>query len=171
MRKEKTYIHSPYLDLPSLLTMRFPIWTRDLAHKLSTPLYAPFTHSPTFHHPQALRLLRNIIIRSVSGPQARTFGMLHPRHYDGVYQELKALKQQKPWLQALRERDEAAAAATATAAAGGSVSPRPSSDACPPVGELKSKKMKESYHEIVGFFFFFLFSFLRRREEVNGDGS
>lgn len=82
--------------------------------------------------------------------------MLHPRHYDGVYQELKALKHQKPWLQALRERDEAIAAATAAAAAG---SAPVVTACCPAVGELEPKRMKASYHELVGFFPFLLIFF------------
>lgn len=74
---------------------------------------------------------------------ARKFSMLHPLHYDGVYKELKSMKHQKPWLQALREREEAAAAAGTA----GPVEDKPAPIISPK--KVQPKKMKESYFEIV----------------------
>ena len=70
--------------------------------------------------------------------------MLHPLHYEGVYKELKSMKHQKPWLQALRERDEA------LAATGNALAQTPGG---PAVVEVRPKRMKESYFEIVSSLF------------------
>jgi len=70
----------------------------------------------------------------------RQFSVLYPLHYEGVYKGLKSMKHQKPWLQALRERDKALTTAAVTGAA-----------QTPAVVEIRPKRMKESYFELVSF--------------------
>lgn len=66
-------------------------------------------------------------------PRPRTFTVLHPSSYNGVYKELTTMKLQKPWLQALAERN-----------AGIKPSPPPI-----PAGGLSPKRMSDSYHKLV----------------------
>ncbi|RPB28490.1 Thioesterase/thiol ester dehydrase-isomerase [Terfezia boudieri ATCC MYA-4762] len=75
----------------------------------------------------------------------RQFSLQPPLHYEGVNKDLRSMKHQKPWLQALRERDEALAAATAAST---SIAPAQTPGG-PAVVEIKPKRMKESYFEII----------------------
>ncbi|KAA8910101.1 HotDog domain-containing protein [Sphaerosporella brunnea] len=75
-----------------------------------------------------LRLARS----TISHTPKRHFALTKPSRYDGVYEELRSMKLQKPWLQALKERETGL--------------PAPSA---PPQTELVPKRMRDSYHELV----------------------
>lgn len=72
---------------------------------------------------------------SVPSSSKRAFSSA-PRHaYDGVYNEIRIMKLQKPWLQALAEKETGIPA---------SVDPEPV-----PQEKLTPKRMNDSYHELV----------------------
>ncbi|KAF8474915.1 HotDog domain-containing protein [Kalaharituber pfeilii] len=89
----------------------------------------------------------------------RAFSILHPLHYDGVYRELKSMRHQKPWLQALRERDvslSAAAAEETGASATGPAAERveivesqTAVEKVAKVDTLQPKRMRDSFFKLV----------------------
>lgn len=110
--------------------------------------------------------------RQISPNTTRAFSMLHPRHYDGVYKELKSMKHQKPWLQALRERDEAIAAGATHDAAVEAVA-APAGKEHPPLPseeELHPKKMKDSYFELVSVLFLRIWCSQLEKKKGSGRG-
>jgi acyl-coenzyme A thioesterase 9 len=78
----------------------------------------------------AARLLSARLIPRAS---ARAFTWTIRPCYDGVYEELRLMKLQKPWLQALKERNAGIEEPVAA----------------PQQQELVPKRMKDSYHELV----------------------
>lgn len=83
-----------------------------------------------------VRTVPKLTQRPAIATSDRSFTMLHPRQYDGVYKELRSLKSQKTWLQALKDRNEGKD--NEPVATIGNVKPEP-------------KRMKDSYHSLVGF--------------------
>ncbi|KAH0602424.1 uncharacterized protein H6S33_008763 [Morchella sextelata] len=80
-----------------------------------------------------LRTCARSLRQGLSQQHPRKFSVSPVARYDGVYKELSAMKLQKPWLQALSERN-----------AGIINTPPPL-----PAGGLEPKRMKDSFHKLV----------------------